>query len=497
MQNDFCSLEQQIFQWAITNPDKTAVVENDINISYRELSSKIQLFAFACSNILKLKNQDVVLLIAERSISFIATYFALHLNGIIVVIIDPEVSITRFNFIKEKTNAKILLGRGSADFFNEKITDISQIISEISNPQTLPNSFILDEYPIEDGFADLIFTTGTTGTPKGVFLTNGNIAASAKNINEFLQNKFEDIELVALPLSHSFGLGRIRCVLSAGGTVILCNGFSNVKKIFRLIEKYKVTGCAFVPAALLFLLKMSGEKIAEYANQIKYIEIGSAPMSTDQKKKILLLLPNTRICMHYGLTEASRSTFLNFSDDVTKLETIGKALPNVEICIMDESGNVQPNEVPGEICIKGAHVARNFLEVNKKQIGALFWNDFLRSGDYGTLDSDGYITLSGRKSDIINVGGKKVHPTEIEELLNRIPNIDESACIGIPDPHQVMGEVVRAYLKGKSEIVDINDVKKIMALKLESYKCPVEYIWIENIPKTESGKLKRSSLKNI
>ena len=496
MQRAFISLEEQIFDWSRSNPNKIALVDKEIHISYHDLSVRIQLYAYVFRNVLKLKEKDVVLVIAERSFSFIATYFALHLNGIIAVIIDPEVSVSRFNFIKEKTNAKILIRTGSGNFFNENVINIDKVVSETDWP-IIDYDCKIRHFPSKDELADLIFTTGTTGIPKGVFLTHENISASAKNINTFIQNGFEDIELVALPLSHSFGLGRIRSVLSSGGTIVLSNGFSNVKQIFRLIEKYKVTGLSFVPAAVSFMLKMSGDKISEYANQLRYMEIGSAPMSIENKKYLISLLPNTRICMHYGLTEASRSTFLEFSSDSNNLETIGKASPNVEVCIMDESGNSQPIEVEGEICIKGSHVARNYMGVGKQGLLTLFWQDFLRSGDYGILTSDGYLKLVGRKSDIINVGGKKVHPSEIEDVLNSIEHIEESACIGIPDPHEVLGEVVRAYLKGKSELVDIENVKKIITSLLESYKCPVEYIWVEEIPKTESGKLKRAVLKSI
>ena len=143
------------------------------------------------------------------------------------------------------------------------------------------------------------------------------------------------------------------------------------------------------------------------------------------------------------------------------------------------------------------HVAKNYLGFSKKEINLFFWNDFLRTGDNGILKSDGFIKLVGRKSDIINVGGKKVHPNEVEEVLNSIENIEESVCVGVSDPQNILGEVVMAYLKGKPDLVDIENIKKIISSKLESYKCPVDYKWIDKLPKTDSGKLKRADLKNI
>lgn len=497
MQKNFISLEQKIFEWGNSNPEKTAIIENEINISYGSLINKIQLYVYIFKNILNIKKHDHVLLIADRTSSFIASYFALHMCHIIAVVLDPEVSSSRFNFIKEKTNAQLLIGIQPGFFFDQKIINIEQIAIEIFSTQNINYNFNSIEYPPKNNFADLIFTTGTTGIPKGVYLTIENIAASSNNINSFIKNVFEDIELVALPLSHSFGLGRIRCVLSAGGTIVICNSFTNVKRFFKLIEKHNVSGLAFVPSAILYILKMSGDKINKFAKQINYIEIGSAHLTIENKIKLINLLPNTRICMHYGLTEASRSTFLELTINSKNLDSIGKPSPNVEICIMNESGYKQPIETQGEICVKGMHVARNYLGLSTIDTQKFFWNDYLRTGDNGILSSEGFIKLVGRKSDIINIGGKKVHPTEIEEVLNKIENIDESVCIGIPDPYKVMGEVVMAYLKGKSDLVDIENVKQILASKLESYKCPIEYKWIDEIPKTESGKLKRNDLKNI
>jgi long-chain acyl-CoA synthetase len=497
MNRTFISLEQKLFELAESNPEKIAIIHNETSVTYKTLTEKIKLYSFIIQHVLKIKNQDVVLLIADRSTSFIATYFALHLSNIIAVIIDPEVAELRFNSIKEQVNPKLLLGFHSKHFFYEKIVNLDEISIDKNLFEASMENFNHKAYPSKDDFADLIFTTGTTGFPKGVFLTHENIVASANNINTFIQNRFEDIELIALPLNHSFGLGRVRCVLSTGGTIVLCKGFSNIKRIFTLIEKYSVTGLAFVPSAILYVLKISGDKLSKFSNQIRYIELGSAPMLTENKIQLCSLLPNTRICMHYGLTEASRSTFLEFSKDVNILETIGKPSPNVEICIMDEHGKQQPLEVQGEICIKGLHVAKNYLGFSKQEINLFFWNDFLRTGDNGILKSDGFIKLVGRKSDIINVGGKKLHPSEVEDVLNSIEHIEESVCVGVSDPQNILGEVVRAYLIGKPDLVDIENVKKIISSKLESYKCPVDYKWIDNLPKTDSGKLKRADLKNI
>ena len=163
---------------------------------------------------------------------------------------------------------------------------------------------------------------------------------------------------------------------------------------------------------------------------------------------------------------------------------------------MSYSGKILSENQEGEICIKGEHVAKMFLSQNEEEINKFFWKDYIRTGDYGIKQENKYIKILGRKKDIINVGGKKVSPIEIEVILNTIHGINISACVGIPDPNGVLGEVVKAFIAGDQNICNMQEVKNKIMMSLESYKWPVEYFWIDNIPKTESGKIKRFELKN-
>jgi long-chain acyl-CoA synthetase len=251
-----------------------------------------------------------------------------------------------------------------------------------------------------------------------------------------------------------------------------------------------------VPSAWAYIKKMSANRMSNYAHQLKYIEIGSEYMSVADKMQLSELLPNTRICMHYGLTEASRSVFLNFGNDFQNLDTLGKASPNVEVVIVGESGDSLSDNCEGEICIKGDHVARFFLGLFEEEVEDFFWKNYIRTGDCGIKLESGYVKIVGRKKEMINVGGKKVSPIEIEEVLNKIDGITSSACVGIPDPNGVLGEVVKAFMVGDPLLCNMTEVKNKIITSLESFKWPVEYVWIDDLPKTESGKIKRLELKN-
>ena len=485
-------VEESIFQWAKTNPDDVAIYYKEERISYFQLASSILKISQSLLHIQSIKKGDIVLLIADRTPTFIFNYFAVHLAGAIAVMIDPDITAQRFDMINSRTQPRFIFGNPTLAIPKEFVTEISS--KELSD--NIKTSFDEVLFPDLEQKADILFTTGTTGVPKGIYLTFGNIAAAVNNINSFIQNSKTDIELIALPLSHSFGLGRIRCVLSAGGTVVLSNGFTNIKGFFRRIEELNVTGLSFVPSAWSYIKKVSGNRINDYAHQLKYIEIGSEYMSVTDKMQLSELLPQTRICMHYGLTEASRSIFLNFSNDFENLDTLGKASPNVEVEIVGESGESLGKNREGEICIKGDHVAALYFGLSEEEGKDFFWKNYIRTGDYGIkLDSE-FIKIVGRKKEMINVGGKKVSPIEIEEVLNTIDSITTSACVGMPDPNGILGEVVKAFLVGNENLCDMVVVKNKIKKSLESYKWPFEYVWIDAIPKSESGKIKRLELKN-
>ena len=474
------TIEQQIFNHAQETPQKTALISGTIEVSYEQLWKEIKMAAAWFSE--KAERGDRIVVSASKNIEFVYTYFGAHIAGMICVPIDPETNETRLKRIIDVAKPKLIVGelRNHGDHIVIPFTDVKS------------NSKLGFDSPIESNVADLLFTTGTTGLPKGVVLTYANQMAAANNINTFIGNTSDDVEMLALPISHSFGLGRLRCVFAKGATLVLLGSFASMKKFYGEMERCHVTGFGMVPASWAYILKMSGEKIGQFANQLKYIEIGSAFMSLANKQKLMSLLPNTHICMHYGLTEASRSAFISFHDDQEHLMSAGKASPNTEIVVFSDHGESVNIGEDGEICVKGAHVCSDYWGMPKDEFKNDFYGDYFRTGDWGHIDDDGYIYLVSRKKEIINVGGKKVSPIEVEEHLNEIDGIEESACVGVHD--DVLGEVVKAFCVC-SKNLDFEEVKKILFKKIETYKIPALFEVIKELPKTQNGKLQRLLLK--
>ena len=475
------TIENLIFKHAHTTPKKTALISGSVEVSYELLWKEIEMAAAWFSN--HANPGDRIIVSASKNIEFVYTYFGAHMAGMICVPIDAETNETRLERIFEVAQPALIVGelrnKGA-----KHVIPFSECREECS---------IELVFPKEEDAADLLFTTGTTGFPKGVTLTFGNQMAAATNINTFIDNTTDDVEMLALPISHSFGLGRLRCVFSKGATLVLLGSFASMKKFYGEMERCKVTGFGMVPASWIYIQKMSGDKIAQFANQLKYIEIGSAFMSLENKQKLMNLLPNTRICMHYGLTEASRSAFISFHNDTEHLMSAGKASPNTEIAVFSEQGKLLGHNQEGEICVKGNHVCSDYWGMPKEEFKKDFFGEYFRTGDWGYMDEDGYIYLVSRKKEMINVGGKKVSPIEVEEVLNTLNGIKESACIGFPDP--VYGEVVKAFVVGSLTDADNENIKSQLRFLIENYKVPVYIEHIAELPKTHNGKIQRLLLK--
>lgn len=483
------TVEQQLRFHALTAPDRTALIAGEIRVSYGDLWRRCMAAATALRDRLHLSAGDRILLSGTGSPEFVYTYFGVHLAGCIAVPVDPDTNRARLEYIVESTEPKAIFG--NLKCHHTGALPFSDILAYDGNDQLSEADF-----PAPSDTADILFTTGTTGAPKGVTLSYLNEEAAARHINEFIGNGADDIELLALPLSHSFGLGRLRCVLAAGGTLALLGSFANIKRFFREMAAHGVTGFGMVPAAWAYIKKFSGRRIAEFAGQLKYIEIGSSFMSVEDKKLLMELLPDTRLCMHYGLTEASRSAFMEFHSAGKALDSAGKASPGVQIRLFDSNGNELSHGAEGELCVKGAHVCSGYWRESPERFAADFFNGYFRTGDCATIDSNGNIRLKSRIKEMINVGGKKVSPMEVEDIINSIPGVNDCACVGIPDPDGVMGELVKAFVVADDSVTDSAIIESLRAV-LETYKLPAKIERITEIPRTASGKIQRLKLKSL
>ena len=476
---------------AALHPEKAALRCGEQCVSYGVLWNRIVTTAchFSDSGV---HPSDRVALAAPSTLAFVYGYFASHLLGAVAVPIDPHAPASRREELIRRSGAALALGDDV--YLSRSVPCPSKAIDELME---LPIRYREFGLPGPDSLADLVFTTGTTGRPKGVRLTHGNLAAAASHINAVIGTMEGDVEVVPLPLYHSFGLGRLRCCLSAGATIVLVQGFRLPGEIFAAIERHGATGLAGVPAGFAVLLRFGERGLGPFAGSLRYVEIGSAPMPLEHKRALMELLPHTSLFMHYGLTEASRSAFLEFHRDETHLDTVGLPAPGVEIAVRDDSGKPCGAGEAGVLWIRGPHVSSGYWD-DVELTATTFVDGWVRTGDVGHIDESGFTYLHGRRDDMVNVGGFNVSPDEVERVLAEHPCVLEAACIGVPDPRGIAGQVLRAFLVAQPEKAPVPDRQLLewAAGRLEPYKIPTQYEWIAKLPRTASGKLVRATLRD-
>ncbi len=380
------------------------------------------------------------------------------------------------------------LGENEYDW-NDLINNFNERIEEYDQPVT--------EGIIDCDLAALLYTSGTTGEPKGVMTSHFNMLAVSKSIIQYLGNKSDDIILNVLPLSFGYGLYQVIPSVMYGGTVILESSFMFPVKILQRIEKEKATGFPMVPTifALLFNLK----NIEKYnLSSLRYLTNAGAALSAERILKLKTILPNAEIFSMYGLTECQRVSYLKPDEVESRPSSVGKAIPNCEVLLLNENDEeVSVGEV-GELVVRGSNVMQGYWnapELTKKTFrnGKTPGEKLLYSGDLFKKDKEGYLYFVSRKDDIIKTKGEKVSPKEVEHVINSFDGIIDTAVIPVPD--QILGNAIKAFVvKKKESNIAEKEILKFCSEKLEPFMIPKYIEFIDQLPKSINGKIDKKVL---
>ncbi|WP_371504460.1 class I adenylate-forming enzyme family protein [Nitrosopumilus adriaticus] len=462
-------------------PKKNAIITENEIISYEKLWNDVKEIS---SIISKYENESIISLISENSISFIISYLAIIRSGKIVHIVSPDIS--EISLVKQiySSGSNLII---CSDKVFDKISKYSKVTIQILKfSEMKKDSNDKDFNRKENHISHLIYTSGTTSDPKGVAITHSMIEFTTKNIVKVFDYVNSDVDILPLPLHHSFGLGCFHTSMMVGSTLILHNDASDLEKLLESIKKFNATTMAVIPATLTKFLKFDKKKINDYFSDMRLIMTNSTRIPKNTIESFREILKNGHLATYYGLTEASRSTFMIFNEDISKDESVGKPAPGVNLKI-DNDGNSE-----GEILIKGKNVISKYWNNNTadKNIAG----GWLRTGDLGILDNENFLFLKGRKDETINVGGEKVFPNEIEEVVKQVSGVRDVVAFGIEN--EIFGQVVKLQVVKTSE----SDLSKSNILihcikNLEKYKIPSKIDFVDNIPKTSYGKVKRFMLK--
>ncbi|MFB6497128.1 AMP-binding protein [Bacillus haynesii] len=348
----------------------------------------------------------------------------------------------------------------------------------------------------EHDVINMQYTSGTTGFPKGVMLTHSNLANNAANIAECMNLSKKDRMCIPVPFFHCFGcvLGNLACV-TAGATMVPVQEFSP-KEVLSAVETEKCTALHGVPT--MFIAELNDQDFASYdLSSLRTGIMAGSNCPIEVMKKVIDNMGMSEITIAYGQTEASPVITQTRANDSLKrrVETVGRALPNVEVKITEPGTNQEvARGVQGELCTRGYHVMKGYYKNPEATAAVIDEDGFLHTGDLAVMDEEGYCRITGRLKDMIIRGGENVYPREIEEFLYKHPNILDVQIVGVPD--ETFGEEVSAWIKLKSGAsMTADELKAYCKGKIARYKIPRYIAFVEEFPMTASGKVQKFKLR--
>lgn len=477
-----------IQKYAQTQPDTMAVCELRKSVTYKEYWSSIRKTAGVLMG-MGIRKGDHVMLRCTQNIDYLTVFSALQYMQALVIPVEKSTSVERVLEIGGRVDSECLISDKEADGISSiKIKDIIARAKDADEADL--------ELPGENDRSMLLFTTGTTGSSKGVVMLHRGDVGIAGNVIEGTSMKKGNVEIIPMPLNHSFGIRRYQSDMVNGGTVCLMDGMVFIGTLWKLVEKYGATSMAISPASLGMIFHLSDERIADYADQLDYIQIGSAPLAEADKEKLLRLLPDTRLYNFYGSSEAGCAGILEFSGNGNKTGCIGRPMVNSIVRFTDDAGNVVENgspEAPALLSWGGSIVMEGYYNDPDLTAETLV-GGYVRTKDLAYLDEDGDCILVGRADDVINYGGSKISPAEIENLALGYEYIDDVAFTSISDP--ITGELP-VILVIQKDGYDEAEFERFLTDRLESYKLPRKYIYVDNIPKTFKGSVLRKEVRKL
>lgn len=340
--------------------------------------------------------------------------------------------------------------------------------------------------------AAIIYTSGTTGRPKGVMLSHANLAGNTQSILSYLPIRHASRIVNVLPFYYSYGNSVMHTHLAGGACLVLEDNLVYPHRVMERIAAERADGFAGVPATYGLLL--SRVRFEDHdLSSLKYVTVAGGAMAPADIKRLSEKLPGVDVFVMYGQTEAtSRLTYLPPERLHEKLGSCGIPIPDVEIEVRTEDGRAAPAGITGEVWARGPNVMQGYWNDDEatREVKRDGW---LRTGDMGSRDAEGYLYLEGRRNDMIKTGAHRVHPREIEEVIAEIDGVAEVAVVGVDD--ELLGQVIKAVVRTEPGVaIDAMRLKGHCRNRLALYKIPKHVEFVQELPKTASGKIKRYML---
>lgn len=465
------------------------------DVSYAELGEMMSLaatFMHGC----RLIHGDRVVIVGPTELPYIVAYGAAQCCGLVTVEAGHRESLEMLHDMVKRSEAKLVIseredlcqalkGRVPAYSFAEFMAQCCE--NEVEGEGL---TGLADVRPSDT--SSIVFTSGTTGAPKGVMLSHANFAFVVPVIRDYLELGPADRYALVLPLNHTYGKTVTLSTFAAGGQLVVLNNFANLRAFLGDLAAHRCTVLSLVPYHAQILLQR-GDLSGHDLSALRALTFSGNKLAPATQDGLRQALPAARIFSMFGLTETTtRSAYVPPEMLAQKSESCGRALPGVKLQIVDEQGKILPADQEGEILIQGPNIMQGYLG-DPELTAATVVDGWLHTGDLGYLDEDGFLFLKGRKNDLIKCAGERISPLEIENVLLAHPMIVEAAVVGNEDP--LLGEMVVAHVVASGKNFDRQEVARFCATRLSPHKLPRRYVMETELPKTATGKVKRNQLR--
>jgi len=492
-------------------PDKLALVCGGQRLTYAEIELQANRLANALVE-LGVKRGDRVVIYQNVSVETVVGIFAILKTGAVFVIVNRTTKREKLNHIIGNCGAVGLLTDGEAVAHVLAPTDGGEgdtlkflvVSSERGSKTSRPSLRLLAYDAIQEAFpasrptrvaidldlACLIYTSGSTGDPKGVMCDHSNVVFVTDSVIEYLQNNEDDVVLSVLPLSYSYGLYQLFMVFRFGGSLALESSFAYPASILQRMQEERVTGFPGVPTifSVLLHIDLGGFDLSS----LRYITNAAAALPPSHIQELRRKFPQATLYSMYGLTETKRTLYLPPEQLDSRPGSVGIAIPGTEVWLEDEQGfRLGPNQI-GELVVRGRHVMRGYwgdpeATAARFRPGPMPGERVCYSGDLFRMDEEGYMYFVGRRDDIIKIGGEKVSPKEVENVLYGLAGVVEAAVVGVPDP--ILGQAIKAVVVVQNPEISKTRILAHCRAHLEDFMIPKYVEFRDQLPKTSSGKI--------
>jgi len=470
-----------------------AVTCGDVSVSYGELADRSDALARALAEA-GVERGDRVMIFVENGIDAVVAFWATLEANAVVVMVHPQTRPARLAAMVADCRPRVLIANPHLphDVPGVRVLVTGTPAWEAAQRAGAPPL----RTAIDRDLAAIIYTSGSTGEPKGVMLTHRNMLAACASVSEYLAIRSDEVILCVLPLSFTYGLYQMIMAVAAGARVVLERSFAFPREVLQRVARERVTGFPGVPTMFATLLQL--ELSAFDLSSIRYVTSASAALPIKHALALRDAFPRARIYSMYGQTECKRCTYLPPEDLPRKPDSVGIAIPNTELWIVDEDDRRLPPGQVGQLVIRGPTVMRGYWEkpeatAKKLRPGPLPGEHVLYTGDLCRLDDEGYLYFVARMDDVIKSRGEKVPPKVVESAILDIPGVSEVAVVGVPDV--LLGQAVKAFVVlAPGVTLEATAIQRECRARLESFMVPSHIVFRDALPKSGNGKIQKTEL---